>query len=201
MFLAAEAPQTFNNKHRGGVGERELGSQMGPWPDTKAGTLEEGQLNLKLGFAILSSDWACCRGWGLRRLPRAPAFGFCGNFSLQRMKTRGWKVQTEARAGAWDGGCVHCPYSSGKTEKPNKLKGGDEWTGKECGAGPLGQSTLGLVGSGRCLLPGRPRVGGGKGPTSPSVLWARAWAQGRLSSRDRGVLWPQVLGGAASSPP
>lgn len=56
LFLAAEAPQTFNNKHRGGVGERELGSQMGPWPDTKARTLEEGQLNLKSGFAILSSD-------------------------------------------------------------------------------------------------------------------------------------------------
>lgn len=93
LFLAAEAPQTFNNKHRGGVGERELGSQMGPWPDTKAGTPEESQLNLKSGFAILGSDWAHCRvGERVRGLPWAPAFGFCWNFLLQRMKTRGTEV-------------------------------------------------------------------------------------------------------------
>lgn len=123
LFLAAEAPQTFNNKHRGGVGERELGSQMGPWPDTKAGTLEEGQLNLKLGFAILSSDWACCRGWGLQRLPRAPAFGFCGNFSLQRMKTRG--MESPDRSQGWGLGWRLRPlplliWKDGKTQQTER---------------------------------------------------------------------------------
>lgn len=121
LFLAAEAPQTFNNKHQGGWGER-AGQSDGAMATHHSRTPEKGQLNLKSGFAIFSSDGAHCEGWGLQGLPGAPALGFCWNFSLQRMKTGGcggvWKVQTEARAGAWDGSCVHCPHSSERWKNP-----------------------------------------------------------------------------------
>lgn len=78
-------------------------------------------------------------------------------------------------------------------EKPNKLKGGDKWMGRKSGAGPLGPSTLGLE--------GRPWVAGGSGPGLPLGLKGQGLGPGEAQPQGQGVLWPQVLWGAASSPP
>lgn len=53
--------------------------------------------------------------------------------------------------------------------------------------------------AGDCCQEG-PGLGEAQGPTSPSVLWARAWAQGRLSPRGRESFGLKCWGGGVLPP-